>query len=308
MPKYILKDLPNAPISYLQNLSLDLTNFAINYTIEKHAKFKDKFEHDFLLRPRQECGYSENCRKCPNGLNVDAESPLGDSKDQNQLGQLPKSLTKAWPYHSQMILIGTGVVITGIGVSAAYFVLLKKDMVRHQENDAILKRESELFAKKLEMEAESLSWNQNFPTPSEIKSSLPSSTVSSSIGTLKTEAHTYIPNIAIEVQSTADYSDLRFHTTEPSMFHFHILDKAAILGILGPIILSVGFLIVIMGIVWMQILKQQQITLMNKFTTAVKGKGKDRKGEKYPAMDVINKEIECIGVGFGLIWVRIELP
>jgi len=78
------------------------------------------------------------------------------------------------------------------------------------------------------------------------------------------------------------------------MFHFHILDKAAILGILGPIILSVGFLIVIMGIVWMQILKQQQITLMNKFTTAVKGKGKDRKGEKYPAMDVINKEIECM--------------
>jgi len=117
----------------------------------------------------------------------------------------------------QMILIGTGVVITGIGVSAAYFVLLKKDMVRHQENDAILKRESELFAKKLEMEAENLSWNQNFPTPSEIKSSLPSSTVSSSIlkdRTLKTEAHTYIPNIAINVQSTADYSDLP--STPPS--------------------------------------------------------------------------------------------
>ena len=58
---------------------------------------------------------------------------------------------------------------------------------------------------------------------------------------------------------------------------------------------------VIMGIVWMQILKQQQITLMNKFTTAVKGRVRERK-EKYPAIEVINKEIECIGAdgaGFG---------
>lgn len=37
-----------------------------------------------------------------------------------------------------------------------------------------------------------------------------------------------------------------------------------------PIMLSIGFLLIVMGTVWMQILKQQQLDLMNKFTAACK--------------------------------------